>query len=110
MLVGTHSLFWRSRMRVRILVALAAVSTLAACTDTPVEPTPIKVIPAHASVTQGGSLALHNMAPPRIFAPQKLGAGGGSGLLSEDAGSAATAAAGPPPILYWGGGVINKQK
>jgi phosphate-induced protein 1 len=97
-------------MRVRILVALAGVSALAACTDTPVEPTPqMKAIPGHASVSPGGSLTVHNMAPPKIFAPQRLGAGGSSGLVSGDAG-ASTAAAGPAPILYWGGGVINKQK
>jgi phosphate-induced protein 1 len=97
-------------MRVRILVALAGVSALAACTDTPVEPTQSKVIPGRASVSQGGRLTVHNMAPPRIFAPQKLGAGGSSGLVSGEAGSASTAAAGPPPILYWGGGLITKQK
>jgi hypothetical protein len=97
-------------MRVRILVALAGVSAIAACTDTPVEPTQIKAIPGRASVSQGGRLTVHNMAPPRIFAPQKLGAGGSSGLVSGDAGSASTAAAGPPPILYWGGGLITKQK
>jgi phosphate-induced protein 1 len=96
-------------MRVRILGALAAVAVIAACTDTPVEPTPIKAIPGHASLSLGGSLT-HNVAPLRVFAPQEQGVGGSSGLVSADAGTASAAAAGPPPILYWGGGVINKQK
>jgi hypothetical protein len=98
-------------MRVRILGALAAVAALAACTDKLVEPTPIKAIPGHASLSQTGGLTTHHMAPPRIFAPQQLGAGGSSsGLVSGDAASASTVAAGPPPILYHGGGVTNKQK
>lgn len=100
-------------MRVRILVALAGVSAIAACTDTPVEPTQIKVIPGHASVSQGGSLGQISFAPPKVFAPREVGAGAnGAGLFSADGGNAATAiaAAGPPPILYWGGGLITKQK
>jgi hypothetical protein len=98
-------------MRVRILVALAGVAAVAACTDTPVEPTRMKVAPGHASIGLGGGPTAHNMAPPKIFPPREVGAGGtGSDLVSADAQNAATAAAGPPPILYWGGGVINKQK
>jgi hypothetical protein len=98
-------------MRVRIVVALAGVSVLAACTDTPVEPTRMKDIPGRASVSQSGSLGRIMFAPPRVFAPREVGAGGSSlGLVSADAGSAGTAAAAPPPILYWGGGVINKQR
>jgi hypothetical protein len=100
-------------MRVRILVALAGVSAIAACTDTPVEPTQIKVIPGHASVSQGGSLGRIMFAPPKIFVPREVGAGAnGTGFLSANAGSAGigTAAAGPPPILYWGGGLITNQK
>lgn len=100
-------------MRVRILVALAGVSAIAACTDTPVEPTQIKVIPGHASVSLGGSLGRIMFAPPKVFAPREVGAGANAtGLFSADGGNAgiAAAAAGPPPILYWGGGLITKQK
>jgi hypothetical protein len=100
-------------MRVRILVALAGVSALAACTDTPVEPTQIKVIPGRASVSQGGSLGQIMFAPRKVYAPREVGAGANStGLFSADGGNAgiAVAAAGPPPILYWGGGLITKQK
>jgi hypothetical protein len=98
-------------MRVRILVALAGVAAVAACTDTPVEPTQMKVIPGHASVSLGGGQTTHNVAPLRIYAPRELGTGGSAGLVSADGGSGGAAAnPPPPPILYWGGGVINKQK
>lgn len=100
-------------MRVRILVALAGVTAIAACTDSPIEPAQIKSVPGHASLSELGSLAPRKLLPFRVFLPRQVVAGAsGAAFLTPDARSAGTAsaAAGPDDILYWGGALITRQR
>ncbi|MDQ6870395.1 MAG: hypothetical protein M3037_00105 [Gemmatimonadota bacterium] len=93
-------------MRGRSLFALVVVAAIVACSDNPVQPTPVKAVSNRLSHIQGAGLAPHTIAPPRLYAPVEMGANGIS-LSSGSAGSITSAAV--PNIRYWGGGVIHEQ-
>jgi hypothetical protein len=96
-------------MRILSVFGLAAAVVLAACTDTPVEPTQPQL-----AVRTGQSVVSSElfMAQPTVFRPFAIANGGGGGsLLTANAVTAAgNAAATQPDILYHGGQLILNQR
>jgi hypothetical protein len=96
-------------MRILSVLSLAAAFVLAACTDTPVEPTqPQLAVRPGQSVVSSPLL----MAQPTLFRPFAIASGNRvGGLLSTD-GVAAAGGAKPsqPDIKYHGGHLILNQR
>lgn len=97
-------------MRVRSLVALAAISVIAACTDSPVDPSQIKVVPPQLNHSQVVGSTSYKTGPMKVFLPVEIGPNGA--VLGNVAGQSAGTSTAPPQldIQYWGGGVIHRQK
>jgi Phosphate-induced protein 1 conserved region len=95
-------------MRILSVLGLAAAFVLAACTDTPVEPTQPQL-----AVRTGQSVVSSElfMAQPTVFRPFAIANGGGGSLLTANAVTrAGSAAATQPDILYHGGHLILNQR
>jgi len=92
-------------MRTRSLIALAAVSAIAACTDTPVEPTHARLSPV---AKQSVVTAPLSMANPTIYHPFSIRGTPSGGLIN--AAAAAKDQSSQPDILYWGGRLILNQR
>jgi hypothetical protein len=95
-------------MRILSVLGLAAAFVLAACTDTPVEPTqPQLAVRPGQSVISGLTLGQRN-----VFRPLSLASlGGVSGLLTADAiANAGAAKSSQPDITYHGGQLILNQR
>jgi len=90
-------------MRVRSLVVVAVIVAVAACSDSPVQPTQITPVNPRFSQIQGTGLAPYEIAPLSLYRP--IAAGGNP----ADAGPR-TKPGNPSDITYWGGGVIYNQK
>jgi hypothetical protein len=95
-------------MRARSFLALAAIATIAACTDSPVEPTHIKAVDGRTSHVQGSGQ--YTLGPLKVFFPLEVDANGAAIRKPGGQGAAALTAAAEPDITYHGGNVINRQK
>jgi hypothetical protein len=95
-------------MRVRSSIAVAGIAALAACTDSPVEPTQLKPVDGRASNVQGSDP--YTLGPVRLFLPLEVDANGAAIRKAAGHGAAALATTAEPDILYWGGNVIRRQK
>jgi hypothetical protein len=95
-------------MRVRSFIAVVAIAAIAACTDSPVEPTQIKAVDGRTSNVQGS--AQYTLGPLKVFLPLEVDANGAPIQKAGGRGAAALAATGEPDIEYHRGNVINRQK
>jgi Phosphate-induced protein 1 conserved region len=95
-------------MRVLSVLGLAAAFVLAACTDTPVEPTQPQL-----AVRSGQSVVSSHLVMDQrtVFRPLAIASGGRvGGLLTADAVAAAGGAPSQPDIKYHGGHLILNQR
>lgn len=99
-------------MHSRFLFASVAVVVLAACSESPVDPSQMKSVPiAPRSATQARTLAPRTLVPPEFYRPFKLtGPVGKNALLSNRAAPSDLGNDRPPQIDYWGGGLILEQR
>jgi hypothetical protein len=89
-------------MRVPSFVALAAIAAMAACTDSPVEPTQIKPVEGRVSRVQGSPPL--TIGPLRLYLPIEVD------TIGVPVPKSAADAAAQADIKYRGGNVINAQK